>query len=143
MASTQDHAGPSNPRAREGWHTTTLKIPFYTPRHAQIAKQALEVDKEQNAVFVHRELDVEGDTLIATYSTTTIRLLRLSTNSFLSSLDLVIRTMTSFAPDPQDPITSDEELERIRVEANRSTGAGGSIELKGDGVGAGSGEEVK
>ncbi|WVW78411.1 hypothetical protein I302_100365 [Kwoniella bestiolae CBS 10118] len=141
MTNIQNDAGPST--SREGWHTTTLRIPFHTPQHAQIAKQALEVDKEQNAVFVHRELEVQGDVLIATYSTTTIRLLRLSTNSFLSSLDLVVRSMTSFAPDPSDRVISDEELEKIRVEANRSTGAEGSIELRGDGVGAGSGQEVK
>ncbi|WWC67996.1 uncharacterized protein I206_101915 [Kwoniella pini CBS 10737] len=137
---TQAQAGPS----REGWHKTTIRIPFYTSQHAQIAKQALEVDKEQNGSFVHRELLTEGDILIANYETTTVRLLRLSTNSFLSSLDLVIRTMTSFASDPNDKFISDEELEKNKEEANQS--AGGSkegIELKGDGRGAGSGEEVK
>ncbi|WWC59518.1 uncharacterized protein I303_102074 [Kwoniella dejecticola CBS 10117] len=137
---TENEAGPS----REGWHTTTLRIPFYTPQHAEIARQALEVDREQNGTFVHRELSTEGDVLIAHYETTTVRLLRLSTNSFLSSLDLLVRTMSSFAPDPNDKEITDEELERIKEQANMS--AGGSkegIELKGDGRGAGSGEEVK
>ncbi|TYJ56902.1 hypothetical protein B9479_002347 [Cryptococcus floricola] len=50
--------------------------------------------------------------------------------------------MSSFAPDPSDRIPTDKELEEIRREANRSTGMGGGIELKGDGKGAGSGEEA-
>ncbi|OCF32559.1 hypothetical protein I316_05739 [Kwoniella heveanensis BCC8398] len=142
MASTQAEAGPS----REGWHTVTLRIPFHTPQHAEIARQAIDVDREQNGTFVSREMAVEGEELVVTYWTSTIRLLRLSTNSFLSSLDLVTRTMTSFAPDPSDARITDEELERIKEESNASTGAVGGkkgIELKGDGRGAGSGEEVR
>ncbi|WVQ98105.1 hypothetical protein IAU59_005227 [Kwoniella sp. CBS 9459] len=142
MASThtQAEAGPS----REGWHTVTLRIPFHTPEHAEIARQAIDVDREQNGTFVSREMAVEGDELVVTYWTSTIRLLRLSTNSFLSSLDLVTRTMTSFAPDPSDVRVSDEELERIKEESNASTGGTKKgIELKGDGRGAGSGEEVR
>ncbi|WVF69752.1 hypothetical protein IAT40_004531 [Kwoniella sp. CBS 6097] len=140
MANTEAEAGPS----REGWHTVTLRIPFHTPQHAEIARQAIDVDREQNGTFVSREMVVDGDELVVTYWTSTIRLLRLSTNSFLSSLDLVTRTMTSFAPDPADVRVTDEELERIKEESNAS--AGGTkkgIELKGDGRGAGSGEEVK
>ncbi|ODO07970.1 hypothetical protein L198_00449 [Cryptococcus wingfieldii CBS 7118] len=128
---------------REGWHTVELRIPFRTPEHAVIARRALDVDKEQNAGMVHREMSVEGDILVVNYYTTTVRLLRLATNSFLSSADLVLRTMSSFAPDPSDRIPTDKELEEIRREANRSTGMGGGIELKGDGKGAGSGEEVR
>ena len=75
------------------------------------------------------------------YATTTVRLLRLSTNTILSSLDLLVRTMAEFAPDPSQPIISDEELERIRIEANAGQTKG--IELKGDGKGAGSGQEVQ
>lgn len=81
--------------------------------------------------------------LYSNYATTSVRLLRLSTNSFLSSADLVLRTMSSFAPDPSDRIPTDEELEELRQEANRNTGVGRGIELKGDGKGAGSGEEVR
>lgn len=75
------------------------------------------------------------------FAATTVRLLRLSTNSFLSSLDLVLRTMSEFAPDPSIPRITDEELERIRVESNKGDVKG--IELRGDGKGAGSGQEVR
>ena len=74
-----------------------------------------------------------------TYNATTVRLLRLATNTFLSSCDLVIRTMEEFAPDDQDERLSDEELERRRGEGE---GDGKGIELKGNGVGAGSGQEI-
>ncbi|WWD21526.1 hypothetical protein CI109_106012 [Kwoniella shandongensis] len=140
MASQQAEAGPS----REGWHTVTLRVPFHSPEHARVAQRALEVDREQNGTFVSREIEVEGDVLVVDYAATTVRLLRLATNSFLSSVDLVLRTMSSFAPDPSDFRPSDEELERVREEANRATKGGGKgIELRGDGKGAGSGEEVR
>ena len=87
------------------------------------------------------------DALIAEYHpvrecrATTVRLLRLATNSFLSSVDLVMRTMAEFAPDPGQPGLSDEELEKQRRLANADGPKG--IELRGDGKGAGSGEEVQ
>ena len=68
-----------------------------------------------------------------------MRLLRLATNSFLSSVDLILRTMEEFAPDPAKEMT-DEQLEEDRRIANAGNTQG--IELKGDGRGAGSGEEV-
>ncbi|KAK8847436.1 hypothetical protein IAR55_005294 [Kwoniella newhampshirensis] len=139
MASQQAEAGPS----REGWHTVILRIPFYTPGHAQLASKAVDVDREQNGTFVFRELQVEDDILVVSYAATTVRLLRLATNSFLSSIDLVLRTMASFAPDPSDIRPTDEDLARVRSEANRVSGGGKGIELKGDGKGAGSGEEVR
>jgi EKC/KEOPS complex subunit PCC1/LAGE3 len=49
--------------------------------------------------------------------------------------------MEEFAPDPDMPRVSDEELERIRLEAGGGV-QGGGIELKGNGVGAGSGQEI-
>lgn len=73
------------------------------------------------------------------YRATTVRLLRLSTNSFLSSLDLVIQTIGAF--DPDLPQLSDAELEEQSRIANSGNTRG--IELRGDGKGAGSGEEIK
>jgi len=118
-----------------------MRIPFYTPAHALIAKRALEVDREQNGTFVERDLAVEGAELIVAYRATTVRLLRLATNSFLASVDLVMRTMEEFAPDPDDRIPTDQELEEERINANAGVKEG--IELRGDGRGAGGGEEVR
>jgi EKC/KEOPS complex subunit PCC1/LAGE3 len=81
--------------------------------------------------------------MIRTYNATTVRLLRLATNTFLSSCDLVIRTMEEFAPDERDERTSDEQLESLRTMGDDGGGGGGKgIELKGNGIGAGSGQEI-
>jgi EKC/KEOPS complex subunit PCC1/LAGE3 len=77
------------------------------------------------------------------FQASTVRLLRLSTNSFLSSLDLVIRMLEEFAPDEDDPVLTDEKLREEARKANEASGAIRGIELKGDGKGAGSGQEVK
>lgn len=85
-------------------------------------------------------LERGGDRLTGrTYTASTVRILRLSTNSFLSSLDLVMQTISTF--DPALPQPTDEELaEQSRI-ANSGNVKG--IELRGDGKGAGSGEEIK
>lgn len=44
--------------------TSTIRVPFLTPEHATIARRALDVDREQNASFVEREITVEGAELI-------------------------------------------------------------------------------
>lgn len=77
------------------------------------------------------------------FTATTVRLLRLASNAFLSSVDLVMRTMEEFAPDPDIPSLTDEELNTERERANQGGGARKGIELRGDGKGAGGGEEVR
>lgn len=42
----------------------SMRVPFVNEEHARLAKRALEVDREQNAEFVDRRLDVEGDELV-------------------------------------------------------------------------------
>jgi len=49
--------------------------------------------------------------------------------------------MEEFAPDPSDRRLTDDELEEERLKANKGGGKG--IELRGDGKGAGSGEEIR
>ncbi|BEI86589.1 hypothetical protein CcaverHIS002_0608760 [Cutaneotrichosporon cavernicola] len=123
-------------------HVVTLRIPFLNGEHAAIAKRALDVDREVNMELVERETAVEGSVLVVTIRAATIRIIRLATNAFLSSADLVLRTMAEFAPDPDAPEETDAELDAAAAEARRSGGGMKGIELKG-GVGAGGGEEVK
>lgn len=78
----------------------------------------------------------------STIRAASIRIVRLATNAFLSSADLVLRTMAEFAPDPDEPEITDAELEAAAEEARRAGGGMKGIELRG-GVGAGGGEEVK
>jgi len=78
------------------WHTVTVCIPFASNKHATIAKQVIDVDVELQKEAVKRTLTVEGDELIATFQTLTIRLARLSVNGFLENVDLVVRTIGEF-----------------------------------------------
>jgi len=78
------------------WHTITVRIPFTSHHHADIAKQAIEVDAELQPRAVRRTLSVEGDDLVVTFETLTIRLARLTVNGFLENVDLVIRTLAEF-----------------------------------------------
>ncbi|KAL1411498.1 hypothetical protein Q8F55_002459 [Vanrija albida] len=123
-------------------HSVTLRIPFHTAQHAAHAKRALDVDREVNAGFVERTTKVEGDELVVLVRATSLRLLRLATNSFLSSVELVLRTMGEFAPDPDEAQPTDAELEAASAAARAEGGGRKGIELKG-GAGAGGGEEIK
>ncbi|THH12296.1 hypothetical protein EW146_g7750 [Bondarzewia mesenterica] len=66
-----------------------------------IAKQALEVDQELQPQAVKRELAVEDDVLVATFSTLTVRLARLTLNAFLDNVDLVVRTIGEFGEEAE------------------------------------------
>ncbi|KAL0954513.1 hypothetical protein HGRIS_003480 [Hohenbuehelia grisea] len=83
----------------DAWHTTTVRIPFASPKDAMIAKQVIEVDAELQPQAVKRMLSVEDDVLVAVFETLTIRLARLTVNAFLENVDLVVRTITTFGAD--------------------------------------------
>jgi len=78
------------------WHKVTIEIPFASPKHALIAKQVIEVDPELQPHAVKRQLAVEDEKLIATFSTLTVRLARLTANAFLENVDLAVRTIQEF-----------------------------------------------
>ncbi|KAG5647005.1 hypothetical protein DXG03_001729 [Asterophora parasitica] len=82
--------------APSGWHNITLEIPFSSHQHATYAKQTIEVDAELQPQAVKRTLEVKDNLLVATFSTLTIRLARLTTNAFLENVDLVVRTLEAF-----------------------------------------------
>ncbi|KAF9784934.1 CTAG/Pcc1 family [Thelephora terrestris] len=78
------------------WHTVAITIPFLSEEDAQIAKLALDVDRELQPHAVKRVLEVQGNNLVAKLSTLTIRLARLSANAFLENVDLVVHTLDEF-----------------------------------------------
>ncbi|KAI1796850.1 transcription factor Pcc1-domain-containing protein [Ganoderma leucocontextum] len=87
-----------------------MRIPFASDNHANIAKQVIEVDRELQPDVVKRTLSVEGTELVATFTTLTVRLARLTSNAFLENVDLVVRTIGEFGEDaervPAPPFTS-------------------------------------
>ncbi|TDL25802.1 transcription factor Pcc1 [Rickenella mellea] len=86
-----------------------MKIPFASEKHASIAKQVIEVDPELQAQAVKRTLTTEGDVLVATFTCLTIRLARLTVNSFLENVDLVIRTLGAFSEDAEKHAAQDSK----------------------------------
>ncbi|KZT07783.1 transcription factor Pcc1 [Laetiporus sulphureus 93-53] len=83
------------------WHTITVRIPFESEKHATIAKQVLEVDRELQPQAVKKTLAVEGNDLVASITTLTVRLARLTVNAFLENVDLVVRTIGEFGGDAE------------------------------------------
>jgi len=76
-----------------------VRIPFLSPEHALIARNVINVDKERQPNAVKRNLTVEGEILVASFSTLTVRLARLTVNGFLENVDLVVRTLAEFGED--------------------------------------------
>ncbi|KAH9994888.1 hypothetical protein BJV77DRAFT_1066602 [Russula vinacea] len=64
-------------------------------------QNSIEVDQELQPHAVIRELTLDGDDLLATFYTLTVRLARLTLNSFLENVDLVVRTIGQFADDAE------------------------------------------
>jgi len=91
MASTSD------------WHIVTVEVPFASSKHALIAKQVIDVDRELQPQAVKRELSVDGNKLVAKFDTLTVRLARLTVNAFLENVDLVVRTLETFGEDAENP----------------------------------------
>ncbi|KAI0775177.1 transcription factor Pcc1-domain-containing protein [Trametes elegans] len=88
------------------WHSITFQIPFASEKQANIAKQAIDVDRELQPEAVKRTLTVKGNILVATFRTLTVRLLRLTSNAFLENVDLVVRTIGEFGEDAERPPAS-------------------------------------
>ncbi|KAI0359828.1 transcription factor Pcc1 [Trametes cingulata] len=78
-----------------------MRIPFAYEKHANIAKQVIDVDRELQPEVVKRTLTVEGNVLVATFTTLTVRLARLTSNAFLENVDLVVRTIGEFGEDAE------------------------------------------
>ncbi|KAK4202460.1 transcription factor Pcc1-domain-containing protein [Triangularia verruculosa] len=76
----------------------TLDVPFPDARLANVALQALRVDKELSAL-VQRELSAADSTLKVQYKATTNRMLRVAVNSFFDSLALVLEVMEELDED--------------------------------------------
>ncbi|KAJ9100371.1 hypothetical protein QFC20_005437 [Naganishia adeliensis] len=113
---TEALAHPSSQSVLISVLDSTLKIPFKSAQHADIARRVILVDRELSAHLVERSLVVEDNVLIATYRTATVRLLRLATNGFIENLQLVIRTIQQFAP-PAELEQSSENVTQDAVAA--------------------------
>ncbi|KAI8890668.1 transcription factor Pcc1, partial [Backusella circina FSU 941] len=79
-----------------------LEIPFTSERLATIAQRVLNVDEELKTSQVHRVLTTEENILKAqhvyyrSFECVSTKMLRVSVNSFLEYLTMVVKTMDEF-----------------------------------------------
>ncbi|KAG7498807.1 hypothetical protein JOB18_021303 [Solea senegalensis] len=76
----------------------SLDVPFPTSREADIALHSLSPDREPRKGGISKRLTVSGSTLSVSWSADEARILRVSVNSFLDHLSLVVETMEMFGP---------------------------------------------
>ncbi|KAM4532145.1 L antigen family member 3-like isoform 2-T2 [Fundulus diaphanus] len=74
-----------------------LDVPFPSSREATIALRSLSPDREPRRGAISKQLSVSGSTL-SVWSADEARILRVSVNSFLDHLSLVVETMEDFGP---------------------------------------------
>uniref|UniRef100_A0A3Q3WB59 L antigen family member 3 n=1 Tax=Mola mola TaxID=94237 RepID=A0A3Q3WB59_MOLML len=72
----------------------SLEVPFPSSREAVIALRSLSPDREPRKGGISKQLTVSGSTL--SWSADEARILRVSVNSFLDHLSLVLETMEMF-----------------------------------------------
>ena len=73
-----------------------VSIPFCDERQATIAYNSFRVEVEPPRSKVTRTLSVDGKNLVVMFSSSEVRNLRVSVNSFLEHLALVAETMRQF-----------------------------------------------
>ncbi|XP_019961964.1 L antigen family member 3-like [Paralichthys olivaceus] len=92
----EDVRGKTNPES--GKLEFSLDVPFPTSREAHIALCSLSPDREPRKGGITKHLSVSGSTLSVRWSADEARILRVSVNSFLDHLSLVVETMQMFGP---------------------------------------------
>ncbi|XP_064647336.1 EKC/KEOPS complex subunit LAGE3-like [Lineus longissimus] len=75
-----------------------LKVPFPSEREAEIAHGSLSVDKEPKRGGCRKEMSVNGKLLHVTFLAKEAKFLRVSVNSFMDHMALVVETMDQFGP---------------------------------------------
>ncbi|XP_057675153.1 L antigen family member 3-like [Corythoichthys intestinalis] len=84
----------------------SLNVPFPSAREATVALRSLGADREPRRNSVHKCLVLHGSVLTARWNADEARALRVSVNSFLEHLGLVLETLQMFPteePEGEDP----------------------------------------
>lgn len=76
--------------------TARLEIPFACDKHAQYAYNTLIVDAEPRKNLISRQFSLQHNTLTVSWSAKEARILRVSINSLLDSLNSILETIQLF-----------------------------------------------
>ncbi|KAI8063855.1 CTAG/Pcc1 family [Gongronella butleri] len=74
-----------------------LEIPFPSAHLATVAMQVLSVDKELKTDQVQRSMECKDTLLKVHFASVSAKMLRVSTNSFMEMMQMVLRTMDAYA----------------------------------------------
>ncbi|XP_002098941.2 uncharacterized protein LOC6538417 [Drosophila yakuba] len=81
-----------------------IRVPFETPRLAEIAYKVLSVDKEPRRNFVQKTLSLENDILVVSFQADQVKSLRTAITSFFEGLLLCQDTIKQFADSKEDKL---------------------------------------
>ncbi|XP_064614498.1 EKC/KEOPS complex subunit Lage3-like [Liolophura sinensis] len=79
-------------------HIVDLRVPFPDVRQAEIACNTLSVDQEPRRGGATKTINTEGNILCLKICAAEAKVLRVSLNSFLDHLALVVETIDQFGP---------------------------------------------
>ena len=76
--------------------TASVSIAFPTSRRAEVARNALQVDRELNPDQVHKSFAVEGAVLRTTFRALDVRMLRVAMSSYFDMAKVVTECLDEF-----------------------------------------------
>lgn len=81
---------------------STIRVPFETPRLAEITYRVLSVDQEPRRNFVKKALSLDGDVLVVTFQADQVKNLRTAITSFFECLLLCQDTIKQFGESTEE-----------------------------------------
>lgn len=97
---------------------STIRVPFDTPHHAEIAYRVLKVDQEPRRNFVKKTLSLEDDVLVVHFEADQVKSLRTAITSFFESLLLCQDTIKLFGGEAVEVI---EEVSNAGTQSSADT----------------------
>lgn len=97
---------------------STIRVPFDTPHHAEIAYRVLKVDQEPRRNFVKKTLSLEDDVLVVHFEADQVKSLRTAITSFFESLLLCQDTIKLFGGEAVEAI---EEVSNAGTQPSANT----------------------
>ncbi|XP_017052670.1 EKC/KEOPS complex subunit PCC1 [Drosophila ficusphila] len=88
---------------------STIRVPFDTPRLAEIAYRVLSVDQEPRRNFVQKTLSLDGDVLVINFRADQVKSLRTAITSFFESLLLCQDTIKQFGDSKEEKVIPESE----------------------------------
>ncbi|XP_055304534.1 EKC/KEOPS complex subunit LAGE3 [Sitodiplosis mosellana] len=79
-------------------YNVDLRIPFPSRRQAEIAYDVLRIDAEPKRSAVTKQLQLESNDIIVSFSAVQAKQVRVSVNAFLEAIILCTETMQQFGP---------------------------------------------